>query len=339
MYRAKARQGWTALSPNELQDLGLQADFINLAKSGLSLNNLTYRKPTIIYRSDACEFGLGGYNLVSGRAWRWELPIELQNRTSINSLEFLSCLITIWVDASISHIQFEDCILSQSDSTSAAGWLRKSNFADGKDEFIQLSTARKLASLVIETRSCLYSQWFPGEENIVSDSLSRDFHLAASHLSFSLTSNFPDQAPFGLNILPLPSNIVSWVTSLLQSQPQAEPWSGAQTRSKFARGLVSRTTFGQLALPATSTETPSIEANDTRYSVPLLKPSKRVDFLLNLPSLSRLTQSEPPWTTWHRPSSWLTDQIHAWIPTESLRSFYNANYEDTSLPILERSLR
>jgi hypothetical protein len=248
MYRAKARQGWTALSPKELQDLGLQADFINLAKSGLSLNNLTYRKPTIIYRSDACEFGLGGYNLVSGRAWRWELPIELQNRTSINSLEFLSCLITFWVDASISHIQFEDCILSQSDSTSAAGWLRKSNFADGKDEFIQLSTARKLASLVIETRSCLYSQWFPGEENIVSDSLSRDFHLAASHLSFSLTSNFPDQAPFGLNILPLPSNIVSWATSLLQSQLQAELWSGAQTRSKFAHGLISRTTFGQIGI-------------------------------------------------------------------------------------------
>jgi hypothetical protein len=123
VYRAKAYKGWTALSPNELQDLGLHADFINLARNGLSLNTFTYRKPTLIYRSDACKFGMGGYNLVSGKAWRWELPLDLCNRTSINSLEFLACLITIWVDTTNSQVQMEDCILSQTDITSAAGWL------------------------------------------------------------------------------------------------------------------------------------------------------------------------------------------------------------------------
>jgi len=66
MYRVKAYKGWTALSPNKLQDLGLHADFINLARKGLSLNTVTYRKPTLIYRSDACKFGMGGCNLVSG---------------------------------------------------------------------------------------------------------------------------------------------------------------------------------------------------------------------------------------------------------------------------------
>jgi hypothetical protein len=336
MYRAKARRGWTVLSSNELQDLGLQADFISLAKSGLSLNNVSYRKPTVIYRSDACEFGLGGYNLVSGQAWRWELPMDLRKRTSINSLEFLACLITIWVDASRSKIQAEDCILSQSDSTSAAGWLRKSNFADDTDEFVQLSIARKLASLMIDTRSCLYSQWFSGDENNISDSLSRDFHLNSSNLSVLLSSNFPIQAPFGLEILPLPSDIVSWATSLLQSQPQAGQWSGEPTRSKFALGLVSRTTFGPSASATMTTWIPSIADNVTRSSALLLKPSERVDFLLSHPSLSRLNQSEPPWISWHRPSSWLTDQIHDWIPTENLRSFYNANFEDISQPIPEK---
>jgi len=336
MYRAKARRGWTVLSPNELQDLGLQADFISLAKSGLSLNNVSYRKPTVIYRSDACEFGLGGYNLVSGQAWRWELPMDLRKRTSINSLEFLACLITIWVDASRSKIQAEDCILSQSDSTSAAGWLRKSNFADDTDEFVQLSIARKLASLMIDTRSCLYSQWFSGDENNISDSLSRDFHLNSSNLSVLLSSNFPIQAPFGLEILPLPSDIVSWATSLLQSQPQAGQWSGEPTRSKFALGLVSRTTFGPSVSTTMTTWIPSIADNVTRSSALLLKPSERVDFLLSHPSLSRLNQSEPPWISWHRPSSWLTDQIHDWIPTENLRSFYNANFEDISQPIPEK---
>ncbi len=48
MYRAKARRGWTVLSPNELQDLGLQADFISLAKSGLSLNNVSYNTVMVV---------------------------------------------------------------------------------------------------------------------------------------------------------------------------------------------------------------------------------------------------------------------------------------------------
>jgi hypothetical protein len=34
-------------------------EFLEKAKSGASLNNITYRKPTHIYRSDASELGLG----------------------------------------------------------------------------------------------------------------------------------------------------------------------------------------------------------------------------------------------------------------------------------------
>ncbi len=119
---------------------------------------------------------MGGYNAITGRAWRWELPLELRLRTSINSLEFLSSIITIWIDISLGIIQPEDCILSQTDSSLAAGWLRKTNFADSQDEGIQLQTARKLATLLIDSQSCIYSQWFLGELNNVSDSLSRDFH-------------------------------------------------------------------------------------------------------------------------------------------------------------------
>ncbi len=40
--------------------------------------------------------------------------------------------------------------MSQTDSSSALGWLRKSNFADEEDESIQLTTARKLAELTRE---------------------------------------------------------------------------------------------------------------------------------------------------------------------------------------------
>ncbi len=160
LLRAKARAGWTVLSSNELSDLNIHSEFLHYAKRGISLNNIAFRKPTSIYRLDASEFGLGGYNIITGRAWRWELPINLRLRTSINSLEFISSVINIWIDITLGLIQPEDCILSQTDSSSAARWLRKSNFTDAKDEEIQLNTARKLATILIDSQSCIYSQWF-----------------------------------------------------------------------------------------------------------------------------------------------------------------------------------
>ena len=98
---------------------------------------------------------MGGHNPATGKAWRWEIPADLRLRTSINSLEFMASVISIWVEIKVNQIKFEDCILSQTDNTSAAGWLRKSNFAEDTDEFIQLTTARQLAALLIDTKSCI----------------------------------------------------------------------------------------------------------------------------------------------------------------------------------------
>jgi len=339
MFRAKAGNNWTVLHPRELQDLALHAECLEYASRGFSLNNVTYRQPTHIFRSDACEFGMGGYNPASGRAWRWEIPVDLRYCTSVNSLEFLACLITLWIDIDLQNIGGEDCILSQTDSTTAAGWLRKSNFSDNSDEFIQLASARHLASLLLKSKSCIYSQWFSGDVNCVADSLSRDFHLEASHLASLLVRSYPEQAPFGLEIHPLPSSIVSWVTSLLQSQQPTKPWSGEQMRSKLALGLASRPTCSPLESNKTCTSMDLTQAFVTRYSVPLPKPSERVDFLLQQPSFSRPTQLEPPWISWHRPSSWQAEQTPAWTPMESLHTFYSASFEDISQPTLERNLR
>jgi hypothetical protein len=154
-----------------------------MARDGISINNIIHRKPTKICRSDASEFGIGGYNIVSGKAWHFELPVDCRHRTSLNSLEFKACLITIWVDILNSKISQEDCILSQMDSATANGWLRKSNFSDPDDEVAQLMTARQLAKLVMNSQSCLYSQWFAGVDNVVSDALSHDFHLTDSSLT------------------------------------------------------------------------------------------------------------------------------------------------------------
>jgi len=223
LFRA-SKHKWTNLHLCEISDLHICLQMLDNARTGIPINNITFRSPNIFYRSDASEFGIGGYNLVSGLAWRHELPVELRLRTSLNSLEFLACVITIWIDIINNNISPEDCILSQSDSTSATGWLRKSNFSDSEDSIAQMITARHLASLILNSKSCLYSQWFKGGENQVADSLSRDFHLSDSVLSEFLVSSIPHQVPFGLNIKPLPKEISSWLTSLLQNLPEKEQW-------------------------------------------------------------------------------------------------------------------
>jgi hypothetical protein len=69
--------------------------FLDMANRGISINNIVLRKPSKIYRSDASEFGLGGYNIVSGSAWQFELPVDCQLRISLNFLEFIACIINI----------------------------------------------------------------------------------------------------------------------------------------------------------------------------------------------------------------------------------------------------
>jgi len=87
-----SKSGGTSLSLIERNDLDLMINFLNKANSGISINNVVYRKPTQINRSDASEFGVGGYNLVSGKAWCFELPFDCRLKTSLNSLEFIACM-------------------------------------------------------------------------------------------------------------------------------------------------------------------------------------------------------------------------------------------------------
>jgi hypothetical protein len=133
LYQAQFRatqSGWTSLTCNEKMDLHLMTSFYNYTAQGISMNVLTFCKPTVIYHSDASEFGIGCFNITSGNAWRFEILVDCRLRTSLKSLEFLLCVITIWVDMLSSRIQAADCLLCQTDSSTASGWLQKSNFAN-----------------------------------------------------------------------------------------------------------------------------------------------------------------------------------------------------------------
>ena len=61
-----------------------------------------------------------------------------------------------------------------------------------------------------------YSQWFPGKDNIVADSLSRNDDQTDTELTFILRKFAPHQMPPHFEIAPLPSeiaSIIAWLAS------------------------------------------------------------------------------------------------------------------------------
>ena len=222
-----AAQKWHSvkLQNAQRQDLALWLRFLDKARARLSLNLLTFCLPSRILRSDASLHGIGGLSVTSGIAWRWELPWDLHLRTSLNALEFLASYITIYMDIHVGATPTDSCFLSQGDSTSAMGWLHKSNFDDA--EPLHLSLAQATADLIMDHNSCLYSQWFPGDENNLTNALSRDTHLDDDALLTLLLSHVPEQIPEGFYICPLLLKLVSQITTWLHNLPASMESPGA----------------------------------------------------------------------------------------------------------------
>ena len=190
----------------------MMLDFLKIANSGISLNSIAFRLLTHIYHSDSFPHCLGGYSH-EGWAWRWYLPKNLLFRVSNNLLEHLATVISLWVDILAGRLNQQDCVLSMTNSTTAKGWLRKSNTELGKSPIqasVRIKATRKYATIfmLLEIRS--YSQWFKGVMKEVADALSRDndrsdneltstINLLALH-RFKLTSRFnncPTKSPCG----------------------------------------------------------------------------------------------------------------------------------------------
>ena len=207
------------------EDLKLMLFFLEKAKNGVSLNQIAFRKPTHVYRSDSCPRGLGGYSH-TGWAWRFYLPPHLRFRASNNLLEHLASIITPWVDILAGRLGKGDCSLSMTDSSTSEGWSRKTNFKeDGEDPIqatVRLDVARSHARRFMENEIKDYSQWFPGKENDVSDALSRDDDRSDENLTNVLHSCVPSQMPSHLKIVSLPKEIVLCLTSLLLQLPVKE---------------------------------------------------------------------------------------------------------------------
>ena len=107
------------------------------------------------------------------------------------------------------------------DSTSAMGWLRCSNFTREQEENDEEWRDKqcitwKLASLVFDSKTMLYRQWFTGELNALAGSLSRDvYYLSEStHKSF-LSSVAPSQLPSNFQISPVSTKIGCFISLML----------------------------------------------------------------------------------------------------------------------------
>jgi hypothetical protein len=118
------------LTDEQRDDLKQWLHFLEQAVNGISLNLLTFHRPTHIGCSDASEHGIGGFSATTGIAWRWEIPLKLWWRATLNVLEYLVGYITLWMEIHVGKAPNGSCFLSQTDSTLAAGWLRKSNIDD-----------------------------------------------------------------------------------------------------------------------------------------------------------------------------------------------------------------
>ena len=299
------------IPPPCIEDLRLMLEFLAQAKGGIDMNLITYRRPTHVYRSDSCPAGLGGYSH-TGFAWRYHLPDHLQFRASNNLLEHMAAVITPWVDILAGRIHEGDCALSMTDSTTSAGWLQKSNFLDIDDDEVQVAArvavARTHARLYMNQRIREYSQWFPGKHNNVADALSRDFHLSDDDLTTFILNNFPTQVPHSFHIVPLPSAIVSWMTSLLLTLPVKAQFREVHTPTTLGLGSAGPHTANPSAWPTTSTSHDSPNNNKHSSLEPSVQPFAPEDIreALQVPWL--LQQSAVPSITWLRPSAVTADQ-------------------------------
>jgi hypothetical protein len=177
-----------------------------------------------------------------------------------------------------------------------------------------------------------YSQWFEGKKEKVADALSRDWHLGNDELTSLLRFHFPEQMPENFRISPLPKEISSWMSSLLQQLPISEQLRERHTTMGLAPGGVGKNG----ASPSDATTSFSIssaKSSEIFCSAPLQWLSEK-DGSRSIALMCWLkAQSDVPSHMWFRPSGTRADRIPLKTQTTSLASFYRGNSEPTETTI------
>ena len=308
------------------EDLLLLNSFMSKAHKGINMNLLSFRRPTHVYCSDACPQGLGGFNN-KGVAWRWQLPEDLRNKATINMLEHAASIVGPWFDLLTHNLPPLSCTLSLTDSTTSAGWLRRSNFKENDEsddhQLAKLTLSRSHAKRFLDHEVKEYSQWFPGHENVIADSLSRDFHLSSNTLTLLLHSKFPTQLPPHFKIHPLPQEIVSWLSAWLRQMPELKQSPEQHQMSNLARGNVGFPSSSQSISKTIHSYESSTDS--TEFSSCLRSPTPSELQNIQNEGFHRWlkARSVVPWTMYHRPIGITNLKTQDSTPTINLHCFYN----------------
>jgi hypothetical protein len=295
-YVANAH-GRAMITPSAREDLALWILFLRRARSGLSMNLVVFRLPTTVGITDASEHGIGGYCLLSGRAWRYEFTKTEREAFSLNLKEFIASVVNGKMILPHDRCPFP-CLLNLGDSSSTTSWLHSSNF-DPNLNPMHAEVAREHARVTMQHNACDYSQHLPGLHNVVADCLSRDFHLTNSKLAALLFATKPPYLPPQLTITPLPPTVISWIGSLARNQPKRKVLPDRHTISTLAAG-VSGWTSSESATSPIPIWTTSSHPGKYSSSELLCTPSA-VERLIHNPNAFQGPLRERPSITWHRP--------------------------------------
>ena len=326
------------MTASACKDLKLWISFIEKANRGIDLNLLVDRMPDWMIRTDACEHGLGGYSLTTGRAWQWEIPEELRHLKSINFLEFLACVAGILLSIIEDQPRPGVCYLSLGDNTASLGWLSRSNFdeSDVKEQAAHSGLARYFALAMADASLCQGSQWFAGKENTVADLLSREHTKSEDYLTRYIPFVYPTQVSKKFKVSPLPERITSLLTYWVRHKRDTTELPPELTRAQTRTGGTGKRSSKNVRFAETTTWTNSTGATGSRCSGHLHNQSDAK----NTPRVQKemltwlQTHAKQPSAMFVRPSSLRVDPIRPWTRTENLLSFYSDSSRDikTTIP-------
>lgn len=237
---------------------------------GRHVNTVIPSFPELITVSDASLFGIAGYFILHDCIilWRFELPDELKGLLTLNLLEYLAQHINIEFATDFIHHFHTHHFTNQSigDSATAISWLRKTKFNPHTTPAHDFAT-RKGATHLLDNNISNLESHLHGDDNIISDSASRDFHCPIDLLCQGYLS---DPSTKGM----IPPAIITFtpkkekICSLLQSTAALLKGKKLQhskaNRSKFCGGLVGLSSFEESTLDITHTS--SLEEAFTAWS-------------------------------------------------------------------------
>ena len=301
-----AKHRSTKLSAESKADLALWLRFIDYAKTGISINSIIFRKPTSISITDACETGMGGYDPLTGKMWRYTFTKEEQVSFTLNTKEFLAAAISQELSLQDDDSPYP-CHLNIGDSKVAEAWLYKSNH-DPLSQPVQNAIARRMAHNLIANKACNYSQHLKGEENVIADSLSRDTHLTIEEHTHLLELTDHPLKPQLFQISHLSDPIISWIGSLAQYQHKKRELLWQHTPSTIAAGP-SGLPSSKKSQQQTHTSSTSPKTNATQSSLSSWIQS-RMENSTNTTSLSSAQLRNRPPIMYVRSSNLVVGQTH-----------------------------